>query len=125
MATLGLDPSSNLDPLVLKLHDIENALSRLVALIFWIGNFFFVFQMTCRVDLDIDSGGHVKPDTLTMTHSDNVGTPFDNTNDGSVYVARTPPILVSDTATVCQDGLLVQLNVRLLVMIGPLTDQKL
>jgi hypothetical protein len=40
MTFLGLDPSADpsVNPQILKLHDIENALSNLAAMLFWIGN---------------------------------------------------------------------------------------
>jgi hypothetical protein len=39
MSYLGLDPSANVssESVVLQLHDIENALSNILAMIFWTG----------------------------------------------------------------------------------------
>jgi hypothetical protein len=39
MSSLGLDPYTNLtaQPVVLQLYEIENALSNLLAMVFWIG----------------------------------------------------------------------------------------
>jgi hypothetical protein len=115
MTSLGLDPISNSssEALVLELHNIENTLSHLMALIFWIGESspsnFHIFGV-----VHDKLGGHVQPDALTMNNSNNFVDIYDSTsNDTSTYRPRTPPVLVAGNTTIQQDISLVRLNVRI------------
>ncbi|KAJ6526394.1 hypothetical protein B0H19DRAFT_1084493 [Mycena capillaripes] len=94
MSYLGLDPFANStsQPVVLKLHDIENALSNLLALVFWIA-------------------GHVKVDPWYLKYSQSADVE-------SVTTEGTVPVLVSGTATIIQQepSLYVRLNSNIIAV---------
>ncbi|KAJ7191489.1 hypothetical protein GGX14DRAFT_600487 [Mycena pura] len=83
MSYLGIDPFVNTSDMVLQLHDIENALSNLVALLFW-------------------TGGHITPDPWYTRYA--------LTRDVH-FVGGIPPQLVAGNATINQqEALQIRLN---------------
>ncbi|KAJ7111265.1 hypothetical protein C8R44DRAFT_856600 [Mycena epipterygia] len=87
LKSLGVDPLANAsDPHTLKLHDIENTLSSLVATMFWIG-------------------GHMKPDAFMM-----------EVNFGAENFHEAPPALLLGNTTIRQGISLVRLNASLLAL---------
>ncbi|KAJ7202106.1 hypothetical protein GGX14DRAFT_463837, partial [Mycena pura] len=83
MSHLGLDPFANTSGLILQVHDIENALSNLVAMLFW-------------------TGGHITVDQWYTRYLPSL--------DGSMR-DRIPPKLVAGNATIIQqETLQIRLN---------------
>ncbi|KAJ7080252.1 hypothetical protein C8R44DRAFT_862910 [Mycena epipterygia] len=91
MSSLNLNPLSNTSSssLILKLHDIENALSALSATIFWIG-------------------GHMQPDSLSIRFSSPSG--FQDPRPGTV------PVLAAGITIIQQEMTHVRLNSSLIAI---------
>ncbi|KAJ6481908.1 hypothetical protein C8R45DRAFT_1076052 [Mycena sanguinolenta] len=75
MSYLGLDPFTNMSSVVLQLHEIENAVANLVAMVFW-------------------TAGHIKLDSWYIEYSD--------TDTGAVETG-TLPVLVSGNPTIIEE----------------------
>jgi hypothetical protein len=105
MSYLGLDPYSNVssESVVLQLHDIENALSNILAMIFWTGE-----EDNTLTDVDMTQllvGGHVALDPWYLEYS--------RSREDDQAEAGTIPVLVQGDATINQqDASNVRLNVR-------------
>ncbi|KAJ6474834.1 hypothetical protein C8R45DRAFT_1010680 [Mycena sanguinolenta] len=99
MTYLGLDPFANVSSaVVVQLHDIENALSNLLAMIFWMA-------------------GHMKLDPWDMEYT------YDITNGDNGVEIGAVPVLVSSTVTVVQqDTSHVRLTTNLTAIIVGLTS---
>ncbi|KAJ7819968.1 hypothetical protein B0H13DRAFT_2452399 [Mycena leptocephala] len=108
---LDIDPFSNLnDPqAVLNLHEIENALSALVATLFWTGE-----QIILLVNC-----GYIRPDTVTMRFAKR-----DTASLLQLYELSVPPELKAGNTTAYPRKLAVQLNISLTAFLAAsvLTD---
>jgi hypothetical protein len=99
MQHLGLTPASNnLTPsTTIHLHDIENAVSNLVASLFWIGIFFFFFFFFDLRCIGHVLGTHVHPTPLDLKQVDlwnSTGVTFES--------PLAPPILSGGNTTITQ-----------------------
>ncbi|KAJ7331077.1 hypothetical protein DFH08DRAFT_940257, partial [Mycena albidolilacea] len=98
MSSLGLNPLvdvSSTEPVVLKLHDLENALANLVAISFW-------------------TGGHIQPDPWYLNYS---------TSRSFGTEPATLPVLSSGSTIIHQDIASVRLNASMIsVALGLVTS---
>ncbi|KAJ7692693.1 hypothetical protein B0H17DRAFT_1132929 [Mycena rosella] len=91
MGYLDIDPMENVSEVTsLRLHEVENALSSLVATVFWIG-------------------GHIHPDVIQLDHTA-------DTIEGVSYDPGIPPELVVGSTILGQEQLFVRLEINLLAI---------
>ncbi|KAJ7364540.1 hypothetical protein DFH08DRAFT_1016976 [Mycena albidolilacea] len=110
MSYLGLDPSANVssESVVLQLHDIENALSNILAMIFWTGE--EDNSLTGEDMTQLLAGGHVALDPWYLKYSHSAG--LEQAEAGTI------PVLLSGRATINQqDASNVRLNSNLIAVI--------